>query len=281
MLKIRSILIITIAAAAVLLLAQACGGGGSDGARPTVTAIPLPAAEDRAGPGGPPQGFGRGLFAALAEPDEELAALFSISLPELEEELSVEGATLGRIAESVDLSREALHSFLLDRAEAALADAEGPGDQDLLVGQLPAIIDNIIDGEGFGVGNVPDGIPGRTRGVPGGFGSLLGLGGDNEELAALLELTAEELGELLADEELTLADVALDSGLGREELFGFLLAQAEESIEQAVDDGTVSRENADQFLDGLADTIDAFIDGRGFGGFGQGPFRGQATPGTP
>ena len=121
----------------------------------------------------------------------------------------------------------------------------------------------------------------RTRGAPGGFGGLLGLGGDNEELAALLGLSAEELGELLADEELTLADVARDSGLGREELFDFLLAQAEENIEQAVDDGTVSRENADQFLDGLADTIDAFIDGLGFGGLGQGPFRGQATPGTP
>ena len=285
MLNRRNLVMMTVVALLVLV-AQACGGGDSGGVEPTVTAIPLPNAEDGPGPGGPPQGFrGGGLFAGIAEPDEELAALFGLSLAQLEEELSVDGATLGQTAELTGRSREDLQAFLLDRAEAALAEDGGtgnfPGSQDPRTGQLTAIIDNIIDGEGFSPGDPPDGLPGfpdGTRGAPGGF---LGLGGGNEELADFLGLSVEELAELLADEEPTLADVAADNGLSREDLFNFLLAQSESSIEQAVSDGTLSQENVDQILDGLAGTIDAFIDGTGFAGFGQRPFGGVATPEAP
>ena len=284
MLNMRNVVMMTLVAV-LLFVAQACGGGGSGDAEPTVTAVPLPDAAGGGGPGGQPQGFrGGGLLAGIAEPDEELAAFFGLSLSELEEELGVDGATLGKIAESTGRSREDLQAFLLDRAEAALAEDGGagnfPGNQDARGGQLDAIIDSIIDGEGFGGGNFPDGPPGGGPGAPRGFGGggLFGLGGDNEELAGLLGLSIDELSELLADEETTLADVAADNGIPREELFDFLLAQVESNIEQAVSDGTLAQENADQFLNGIADTINGFIDGTGFGG--QRPFGRAATPET-
>ena len=274
-----------LAATVVLLLtAQACGSGGSSSQAPTPTAIPLPGPGGQ-GPGGGFGGGGGGPFGNIAEPDADLAAFFGMSVAELEEELSLDDATLGRIAESTGRSREDLRAFLLDRAEASFAGDGGagnfPGNQDARGGQLDAIIDRIIDGEDFGGGTFPDGPPGGGPGAQRGFGGggVLGLGGDNEELADLLGLSVDGLNELLADEGTTLADVAADNGLSRDELFNFLLAQAESNVEQAVSDGTLARENADQFLAGLADTINAFIDGTGFGG--RAPIGRAATPGSP
>ncbi len=283
--KIRTPLMMIAAAVLLLFVAQACGGGGS-GAEPTVTAIPLPSGEDGIGPGGPGQGFGGGgPFGGLAEPDEELAAFFGFSLAELEDDLSADGATLGQIADATGRSREELLAFLLDRAEAAFAEGDGPGNfpggnADFLTEQLPTIIENLIngEGEGFGGGNFPGGFPRGTPGAPGGFGGFLGLGGGNEQLADFLGLSADDLTERLAEDETTPADIAEDSGRTREELFNFLLAQAEANIVQAVSDGTLTQENADQFLDGLTETIDGFINGTGIGGFGRGPFGGNATP---
>ena len=269
------------AVAVILFTAQACGGSSSNDNAPTPTAIPLPSGAQGPGGGGF-GGAGAGPFGDVANPDAELAAFFGMSVAELEGELSADDATLGQIADATGRSREDLAAFLIERAQTAFAErqADGAGnfpggDQAFLTDQLPSIIEAIIDGEELGGRNLPDGFPGGTPGGGRGFGGFLGLGDSNEELADLLGLAVEELDELLADEETTLADVAADGGLSREELFNFLLAQAESNIEQAVSDGTIGQENADQFLDGLADTIDAFIDGTGLG---RRPFGGATAP---
>jgi uncharacterized protein YidB (DUF937 family) len=269
-----------------LVVSQACGGGASGSGASTPTAIPLPGGGSGQAPGG---GFGAGPFSTLGQPDEDLAALFGMTLDELEEALNADGATLGQVADAAGVSRDDLEASLLDRAEA-LIDGQGEGNfpggnADFLTQRLPTIIDGIIDGTGFG--GAPDDFPGfsgtpgtpgdfpgfsGTPEAPGGFGRFLGLGGNNEALAEFLGVSTDELADRLAED--SLAEIAGENGVSREDLVEFLVAQAEANIDQAVADGTLTQENADQFLDGIQQTIENFIDGTGFG---QGPFGG----GTP
>jgi uncharacterized protein YidB (DUF937 family) len=200
-----------------------------------------------------------------------------MTFEDLEDALSADGATLGQVAAAAGVSRDDLEAFLLDRAQSLLnSQGEGNfpgGNADFLTQQLPTIVDNIIDGEGFGgePGDLP-GFPGGTPGAPGGVGGFLGLGGNNEALAEFLGVSTDELADRLAED--SLADIAGENGVSREDLVEFLVAQAEANMDQAVADGTLTQENADQFLDGIQQTIENFIDGTGFG---QGPFGG----GTP
>lgn len=282
--KSKTLVPLFAAIAMILFATQACGGDSSSDNAPTPTAIPLPGGGQGPGGGGF-GGAGAGPFGDIAAPDAELAAFFGMSVGELEGELSADDATLGQIADMTGRSREDLAAFLTERAQTAIAErpADGAGnfpggDQAFQTDQLASIIDAIIDGEELGGRNFPDGFPGGTPGAGRGFSGFLGLGGSNEELADLLGLAVEELDELLADEETTLADVAADGGLSREDLAGFLLAQATENIQQAIADGSLTQENADQILSGLEDTIDAFIDGTGFG---RRPLGEAPIPATP
>lgn len=108
-----------------------------------------------------------------------------------------------------------------------------------------------------------------------------------EAAAEALGMTAEELtAQLWAGR--TLADVAEEQGVDLVELQATVQAavQAEratlmrEMIDQAVQNGTISQENADWLLEGLDN---GFIPGFGFGhGFGRGKpggVRGEGSPG--
>jgi polyhydroxyalkanoate synthesis regulator phasin len=97
------------------------------------------------GAGGP----GPGLF--IGGPSEEFAAFLSISLDQLESELSEEGATPGSVAEAHGRTRDELKSFFTEQAEASVSDAVAAGtmsqeDADSLLDDLSSRIDAIIDG---------------------------------------------------------------------------------------------------------------------------------------
>lgn len=123
-------------------------------------------------------------------------------------------------------------------------------------------------------------IPENAVPYPGGRGFGRGLGGQVglEAAAGALGMTTEELSaELWAGRNL--ADIADEQGVDLVELQATVQAavQAEresamrEAIDQAVQDGTITQDNADWLLEGLDK---GFIPGLGFGHGGRGRFHG-------
>jgi hypothetical protein len=89
-----------------------------------------------------------------------------------------------------------------------------------------------------------------------------------EAAAEVLGLTADELSAQLWGGE-TLADLAEAAGVELQDVQDAVTAAHEaamrENIEQAVEDGNLTREHADWLLEGLDK---GYWGGRGFGGFG-------------
>lgn len=109
---------------------------------------------------------------------------------------------------------------------------------------------------------------GRGGGFGRGIGGQVGL----EAAAEALGMTADELSlELWGGE--TLADLAEEAGVDLQEVQDAVIAAQEqakrETIEQAVEDGNLTREHADWLLEGLDN---GYWGGGGFGG--RGGFRG-------
>jgi hypothetical protein len=96
-----------------------------------------------------------------------------------------------------------------------------------------------------------------------------------EAAAEVLGMTADELSAQLWGGK-TLADLADEADVDLQDLRDAVTAAQEaakrEAIEQAVDDGNLSREHADWLLEGLDN---GYLGGRGFGRFGgRGGLRG-------
>jgi hypothetical protein len=95
-----------------------------------------------------------------------------------------------------------------------------------------------------------------------GFGGEVGL----EAAAEALGMTADELSTQLWGGK-TLADLAEEKGVDLQDIQDAVSAAQEQAkrdaIEQAVEDGTITREHADWLLEGLDN---GYIGGRGFGG---------------
>jgi hypothetical protein len=108
----------------------------------------------------------------------------------------------------------------------------------------------------------PFGWHGWGRGFGPGMGGQVGL----EAAAEALGLSAEELTTQLWGGK-TLADVAEDQGVDLQAVQDAVNAALEtakqDAIEQAVEDGNLTREHADWLLEGLEK---GFLGGRGFGG---------------
>lgn len=104
-----------------------------------------------------------------------------------------------------------------------------------------------------------------------GFGGEVGL----EAAAEALGMTADELATQLWGGQ-SLADLAEAAGVDLQDVRDAVEAAQEaatrEAIEQAVEDGALTREHADWLLEGLDN---GYWGGRGFGGFGGCPGRGR------
>lgn len=105
---------------------------------------------------------------------------------------------------------------------------------------------------------------GMGRGFGRGFGGQVGL----EAAAEALGMTADELSTQLWGGK-TLADLADEKGVELQDVQDAVNAAHEaamrDAIEQAVEDGDLSREHADWLLEGLDN---GYWGGGGFGGFG-------------
>lgn len=102
-----------------------------------------------------------------------------------------------------------------------------------------------------------------------------------QQVAEFLELTPEEMREALAEYD-TLADLAAANGSSGDELVAFLIDKVEEHLAQAVADGRITQEEADEKLADAEEHITDMVNSdipepgdrpwrRGGGGPGFGP----------
>jgi hypothetical protein len=121
--------------------------------------------------------------------------------------------------------------------------------------------------------NKPFGWFGKGGGF--GFGHLPGKQVGLEAAAEVLGMTTDELSTALWGGK-TLADLADEAGVAVEDVQAVVSAAVElvkrEAIEQAVEDGKLTREHADWLLEGFDK---GFIGGHGGGGFGGHGFYGR------
>jgi polyhydroxyalkanoate synthesis regulator phasin len=115
---------------------------------------------------------------------------------------------------------------------------------------------------------------------PGHAGPFAGL----DDAAAYLGLTEAQLREQLADK--TLAEIAKDRGKSVDGLVQVLATAAEKRIDEAVADGRLTEEHANELKSELDERIEALVNGehrgheRGFRpGFGHGSFSPRGPPG--
>ena len=251
------------AIAVVAIVTQACGGSADEDAWPTATSPPAAAAGDETPlPGFTPGAGPRGQALFIGGASEELAAFLGISLDQLESELSAEGATPASVAEAHDRTREELKTFFTEQQEAQLSETVAAGtmsqeDADQMLEDFASRIDDIIDGN-MAVGGGP-GAGGITFGGP---GQGLFIGGASEEFAAFLGISLEQLESELSAEGATPTSVAEAHGRTRDELKTFFTEQVQTQALEAVADGTMSLEDADNMIERLTASIDDIIDGK-------------------
>ena len=158
---------------------------------------------------------------------------------------------------------DAAKAAALEQVDAALEEGRITEEQ---AGELRSRIESgdasRLLGPGFG------GFPG-----PGGFHhGGPGLGSDLSAAAAYLGLTAAELRERLHDGE-SLADIAEAEGKSVDGLRQTMLGATRQRLDEAVEAGRLSREQADAFLDRIEERIDDLVEGTvpGRGPHGGGP----------
>lgn len=186
------------------------------------------------------EGRGHGPFADIRGLKLEAAAeAIGISVDDLKAALK-EGKTLAEVAEANGVDRQTLIDALV---------AAGNEQLDELRASLPERMAELVDrtlpepGEGPG---------GHGRGGMGRF--------DDGVAAQVLGLTTDELREQLRSGK-TLAEVAADQGVERQTLVDALVASATERLAQAVTDGKVDQERADELTARLPEMIDRLVDG--------------------
>jgi lambda repressor-like predicted transcriptional regulator len=188
-----------------------------------------------------------------------------------------EGKSLAQLAndegKSVDGLKQALREEIRKDADQAVEDGVLTNEQaDRLVDKLSDAVDELVENPGApilefgfrepGPGLGPPGPP-ETRMFPGVFPST-----DLMESAAdYLGMDAAELREALRDGK-SLADLANDKGKSVDGLKQALRDEIRKDADQAVEDGVVTREQADRFVEKLGTAIDELVEGSGGGGFG-------------
>lgn len=168
--------------------------------------------------------------------------------PEEESKAIIDDAASQLGVEPTELS-DALKQAMKNRIDAAV-------DSGQLTEEQATELKERIDSDEF---------PLLARGGHGGPGLHVygpGHAGRGEVLAAAasyLGLTEAELREQLADQ--TLAEVAKEEGKSVSGLVDAMVASAEKSIDQAVADGKLTKEQADELKDGLEERMTDLVNG--------------------
>ena len=194
---------------------------------------------------------------------EALADVLGISVEDLMAAREA-GQTPAEIAEENGVSRDELVSSLVAERQASLDQAVADGEltqeeADEKAADLEEHVNAFVDGEGHG----PHGPGGPDREARA------------EALADVLGISVEDL---MAAREAgqTPAEIAEENGVSRDELVSSLVAERQASLDQAVADGELTQEEADEKAADLEEHVNAFVDGEGHGPHGPGGPDGDA-----
>jgi polyhydroxyalkanoate synthesis regulator phasin len=190
------------------------------------------------------------------------ADYLGVTQAELREALRDE-QSLADVARAKGKSVDGLKAAMIKGVKADLDEAVEDGDitrehADQLVEKLSGEIDRLVEGR------VPSPRP-FGRGF--GFGFGFGGGGDLFEAAAdYLGLTEAQLRDELSDGD-SLEDVAKAKGKSVDGLKTAMRSALKAELDEEVEEGDITREQANELLDDLSDVIDEAIAGdfRGFG----------------
>jgi polyhydroxyalkanoate synthesis regulator phasin len=229
----------TAALAGGALIGATLGSPLASGAQDSTTTTTAPSSGSENGTAesaehdGPGRGFGRGLSLEVA------AETLGLTTEELRTQLQ-DGKSLAQVAEAQGVDKQELIDALVAAGEERLDEAKAA---------LPERIAEAVEAT-----HTPGdhGGPGFGRG-PGGRGANL------EVAAEALGVTVEDLRTALRDGK-TIAEVAEEKGVDKQKVIDALVAEAETKIAEAVTDGKITQEQADERLEKLTERITSFVD---------------------
>jgi lipoate-protein ligase A len=207
------------------------------------------------------EGFHIGRHAGFLADLDVAAEALGIPEDDLREALR-DGQTIAEVAEAQDVDPQAVIDALVADATARIDEAVADGDLDAdeaeeIKADLPERITDLVNGEGFPVG------PGFRHGR--GFAHL-----DLDVAAEALGISEDDLRDALRDGQ-TIAEVAEAQDVDPQAVIDALVADATTRIDEAVADGDLDADEAEEIKADLPERITDLVNGEGlrFGpGFG-------------
>jgi polyhydroxyalkanoate synthesis regulator phasin len=195
------------------------------------------------------------------------AEALGITEDELRDELR-DGQTIAEVASAQGIDVQTVIDALV--ADATTRIDEAVADGDLTQEEADERTANLVE-------RVTDLVNGELRGPGGhGFGRGFFLGANFDVAAEALGITEDELRDALRDGQ-TIAEVASAQGVDVQAVIDALVAEATTRIDEAVADGDLTQEEADERTADLVERVTELVNngelrGPGFGpGFGSGP----------
>jgi len=191
-----------------------------------------------------------------------------MTVEEVHEALA-EGQTIAELAKAQGIALEdivaARRASMIERIQQAVDEGHITQEQaDERIEQMEEhLLEGLESGTGFGMGG--HGSRGR-----------LGAGGAQPALLAkTLGMTVEEVHEALAEGQ-TVAELAKAQDIAWEDIVAALRASMSERIQQAMDEGRITQEQADERIEQMEEhLLEGLESGTGFGmRMGRGDFRG-------
>ncbi len=181
-----------------------------------------------------------------------------------------DGKTLAEMAEDQGMSSDELSAALVDSITAAIEQAVEDGkidaaDAEEKLAEVEAKVEELINKDPADFPTRGDHADRADRGGRMGQRGFGALRGGSEDVQELLGLSAEEIRTAMVDGS-SLADLAEQQGVTVEELSDVLVSGIEEQIDQAVEDGKIDADRADEIKDGVDEKIEAMINAE-FDGF--------------
>ena len=225
-----------------LAMTAALAGGGVIGAtlgNPlTVTAQTVPSTSTTTPAGGTDAPDGAGLRHRGPGVELEAAAeVLGMSVDDLRTELQG-GKTLAQVAEEKGVAKQDLIDALVKAASARLDEMKAE-----LPDRIADMVDHTFEGRG---------------GPRGPFGTGPGF----EAAAKVLGISTDDLATALRDGK-SIADVAKEKGVDVQKVIDALVTEAKAKLAQAVTDGKITQERADQMSAKLTERITAMVNGDG------------------
>jgi polyhydroxyalkanoate synthesis regulator phasin len=169
---------------------------------------------------------------------------------------------LDRVAQKLGVDTPRLEQAIEDARNEEIDERVADGDlTQEQADRLKERLDNLPAGA-FGLG-IRGGGEFAFRFAHAGPGFAICAGLDGESLAEFLGITTEQLREDLRADGATLATVAEAHGKSRDELKAFIEGEAQTRLDEAVAEGNITQERADEILANLRERIDEVIDSEG------------------